>query len=97
MSKFVDSNIDDFFELFVLISVSHHSTDHSHVELHVDGGEMHPITPFNLTGTSSGDPTGPPIVGGGGINVDIGVSDTGVEPIVFSWNSDITTISDFHS
>jgi hypothetical protein len=97
VSKFVDSNIDDFFELFVLISVSHHSSDHSHVELDIDSGEMHPITPFDLTGTSSGDPTGPPIVGGGGINVDIGVGDTGVEPIVFSWDSDITTITDFHS
>lgn len=54
---------------------------------------MHPVTPFNLTGTSSGDPTGPPIVGGGGINVDIGVRDTGVEVIVIMWDSDITTIS----
>jgi len=92
VSKFVDGDIDDFFELSVLISVSHHSSDHSHVELHVDTGEVHPITPFDLTWTSSGNPTGPPFVGGGGINVDIGVSDTLVEIVVFSWDSDITTV-----
>lgn len=93
----MDGDINDFFELFVLISVSHHSSDHSHVELHVDGGEVHPITPFDLTGTGSSDPTGPPLVGGGGINVDIGVGDTSVEVVVFRWDSDITTISGSHT
>jgi hypothetical protein len=93
MSKFVDSDVNNFFELSVLISVFHHSSDHSHVELHVDGGEVFPIKSFGLTRTGSSDPTNPRIVGGGGINVDIGVRDTFINNPVFLWDSDITAPS----